>query len=937
MDDDAGTGDAGALSFSDSDGETLARAAEGESDEPAPLPAVVARLRRSLAARDATSPAGDGGLEWAGPSHVVHAAQPAAASEVNDDSISVDGVDNADDGDTDAEHEEGEHEEGPSESDQQWSCVSLAGFLASNSLSDRAGQRLLDLLLDPKFTVEGFMSTIGALKATAELIVGLRDGKDDSPPLLTKHVIDLNQLGLGDPKYGLQQPVHFYLRGVQQAVQDILQRCSLEDGFAPRFEEQHDEDGNRLYGESHTCDQWRAAEDDLRSLGRLQDDAVMVALSAYSDKTMSRSVGNVAYWPMMTTILNLPRAVRHRPECKALLGYIPVLKRPAFLRKLDSNAGPVKQFSLGQARIANACWGKVLTKLVEMESVVPDPAITFTLKDGSTISGVPRVILFVGDHPESQMVCGMKGAWNASRPCRMCLVPFAHTDRYYRSTDQRGEGEVCEPRLVERVHAEVTAARQLPATRQAQAHVNGGYLGIITAFMVYAGFATVFGVFAASPQDKLHHFKGGLAADLLEYIISSLEKCQLRCATAAKALELWTARLQSLARFSDPQEGRTYRHFTGDILNCVQLASGVVLQLVFQLRYALGEVADVFEPPMHKAVMTALQHFYDVYLALDLPTAFTDAMLSDLEDKLERYLTTIHDVFGPGTALNHNMCKPKHHACSHEVQWIRQHGMPENFSTEHLEAGHKGHTKDGAAKTNNHSDKERQMLWRDTHRSALESWLMVQEAAVAQAAELRQPEAVGEERVESRMVPPLGRGCKLAAVNAACVLPPNILAYLRTCMAHAVGVDFDRSALRMHTSYRQLSIHGEEKSLIMSLQCRDMWRGGGGRKDDIVVKVAGDRPSDVSTLAYAQLVALVSYKKQQFAFIRWYFDARRQADHIVTIAPRYLQNKPLRESLQVIDVSSISARAHIIEDQQFQSTIVGEKRFFVHDTNAKLL
>eukprot|EP00611_Tribonema_gayanum_P024755 TRINITY_DN551_c0_g2_i2.p3 TRINITY_DN551_c0_g2~~TRINITY_DN551_c0_g2_i2.p3 ORF type:complete len:124 (+),score=25.55 TRINITY_DN551_c0_g2_i2:815-1186(+) len=119
-------------------------------------------------------------------------------------------------------------------------------------------------------------------------------------------------------------------------------------------------------------------------------------------------------------------------------------------------------------------------------------------------------------------------------------------------------------------------------------------------------------------------------------------------------------------------------------------------------RYALGEVADVFDPPMHKAVMNALQHFCDVYLAVDVPTAFTDSMLSDLEDKLERYLTTIYNVFGPGTALNHNMCKPKHHACSHEVQWIRQHGMPENFSTEHLEAGHKDHTKDGAAKTNNH-------------------------------------------------------------------------------------------------------------------------------------------------------------------------------------------------------------------------------------------
>ncbi|KAG5180022.1 hypothetical protein JKP88DRAFT_247107 [Tribonema minus] len=936
-DDDVGYGYAGGFSFSDSEGETLASAAAEGDSEPAPaLPAVLARLRRSLAANEATIATGDSDVEWTGPSHVIHTAQPAAAPEVDDDdSLSTAGVDKADDGDIDAELESIDNEKGRSESDQQWSCVSLAGFLASNSLSDRAGQQLLDLLLDPKFTMDGIMATIGALKASAELIVGLCNDKDESLTLLTKHAIDLNQLGLGEPVYGLHQPVHFYLRNVQQAMQDILQRCSLEDGFAPRFVEQHDADGNRLYGESHTCDQWRAAEDDLRRQGRLQGDAVMVALLAYSDKTMSRSVGNVAFWPMMITILNLPRAVRHRPQCKALLGYIPVLKRPAFLRKLDSNAGPVKQFGLGQARIANACWGKVLTKLVDMERVMPDPAIKFTLKDGSTISGVPRVILFAGDHPESQMVCGMKGAWNASRPCRMCLVPFDHTDRYYRSTEQRGKGEICEPRVVQRVYAEVTEARQLPATRQAQAHVIGGYLGIITAFMVYAGFATVFGVFAATPQDKLHHFKGGLAADLLEYIISSLEKCTLRCGTASKALELWTARLQSLARYSDPQEGRTYRHFTGDILNCVQLASGVVLQLVFQLRYALGEVADVFEPPVHKAVMSTLLQFYDVYLAMDLPTAFTDAMLSDLEDKLERYLTTVNRVFGPGSALNHNMCKPKHHACSHLVQWIRQHGIPENFSTEHMEASHKEHTKDAAAKTNNHSDKERQMVRRDTHRSALESWLTGHEAA--RAAGPPRAESADVERIKSRMVPPVGRGCRLSALDAACVLPPNVLGYLHTCMAHAVGEDFDQSDLRMHTSYRQLSILGEEKSLIMSLQCRDTWRGGGGRKDDIVVKVAGDGPLYEFTLAYAQLVALLSYQKQQFAFIRWYFDAHRQADHIVTIAPRYLQNKPLRESLQVIDVSSISARAHIIQDRQFSSNIAGEKRFFVHDTNAKLL
>jgi hypothetical protein len=73
-------------------------------------------------------------------------------------------------------------------------------------------------------------------------------------------------------------------------------------------------------------------------------------------------------------------------------------------------------------------------------------AMQFVFADGSHVQGVLRAILLVGDHPELQLLCGMMGAWNADHPCRFCMVSLAHTYTFFRRGEERGEGQICQPR-----------------------------------------------------------------------------------------------------------------------------------------------------------------------------------------------------------------------------------------------------------------------------------------------------------------------------------------------------------------------------------------------------------------------------------------------------------------------------------------------------------
>jgi hypothetical protein len=103
------------------------------------------------------------------------------------------------------------------------------------------------------------------------------------------------------------------------------------------------------------------------------------------------------------------------------------------------------------------------------------------------------------------------------------------------------------------------AARAVKGTvAQKKAMVQGGYNGLSSPFVKYAGFGTPEGVFPAAPQDKLHHFKCGVAKDLrtnLMEAVKAYDPKKLKT-PAADASALWSSRLQALARFTDPEGDR---------------------------------------------------------------------------------------------------------------------------------------------------------------------------------------------------------------------------------------------------------------------------------------------------------------------------------------------------------------------------------------------
>jgi hypothetical protein len=93
---------------------------------------------------------------------------------------------------------------------------------------------------------------------------------------------------------------------------------------------------------------------------------------------------------------------------------------------------------------------------------------------------------------------------------------------------------------------QVRHANSLPSQAQRLTALKdaGNYTGMESIWLTYPGFATAEGIMSATPQDKLHHFKGGLANDLLLYLLRALDECDELLCSRSDALALWTTRLQ---------------------------------------------------------------------------------------------------------------------------------------------------------------------------------------------------------------------------------------------------------------------------------------------------------------------------------------------------------------------------------------------------------
>ena len=397
----------------------------------------------------------------------------------------------------------------------------------------------------------------------------------------------------------------------------------------------------------------------------------MLALSVYSDKTMTRTLGQRTYYPMVITITNMPPELTGKVDNKIIIGYIPEVKQPSgYSNRLFKN---------GKRALFGACWQQILHDIQSIEHDHTHP-IEVKLLDSKQLLAVPVVIAAFGDYPEQQDVCGVSSGAKASTPCRVCLVKQSQLHKFYRESEQCND--LCQHREISGVLEQLHRINSRTRTQQQRTQLlreAGSLTGHVPPLMLYTGFNTCAGVFAATPADKLHHVKGGISKTLLTHILQALKGITGNSYNAA--LRLWTERLQALPVFDDPVTEKRFRKFSGDILTAKGLTSDTQLALIFSMKWGIGEVPDVFDAALHKEILLLLLKFERFYIFMSEKQSFTVADLDELEALLSSFVRQWTHTLGAKSRFKYNMQAPKVHAVSHLRMWIQRYGAWLNWCT----------------------------------------------------------------------------------------------------------------------------------------------------------------------------------------------------------------------------------------------------------------
>lgn len=135
----------------------------------------------------------------------------------------------------------------------------------------------------------------------------------------------------------------------------------------------------------------------------------------YSDKTTSRSISQLSYYPIYMTLANFEGDVFQSAETKVTVGFIPVVDAPDGLTSTQLKEDWPEAFN----SIVMAVWKVVVDSL---KRAVEKEPIMIPLAGGGSLKVCPRMLFFVGDYPELQLVCGCVSSPSAKRPCRVCMV-----------------------------------------------------------------------------------------------------------------------------------------------------------------------------------------------------------------------------------------------------------------------------------------------------------------------------------------------------------------------------------------------------------------------------------------------------------------------------------------------------------------------------------
>ena len=263
----------------------------------------------------------------------------------------------------------------------------------------------------------------------------------------------------------------------------------------------------RVYGPVHTGTAWHAAEAAMARL--LTAGVFMLALAGYSDKTMTRTIGQITYWPMVLVILNMSADKRQQVQGHINIGFIPCLKQVCDLNKAHH--------AMVTKRLAAAVWDIVFKEL----NVLRDAAqpLTITLSDGSKLLVRPALLAMIGDHLEQADHCGVSSAWNCAMPCPRCQQPFEDTDQFY--TQKAQVGDCCKPRDRAQMLELTAKARPLKPAPAKKLLKPFSLTGVRAPLLHYEGFGITAGILQRAPFDFMHQVMGGAAKDIPNMIIDA--------------------------------------------------------------------------------------------------------------------------------------------------------------------------------------------------------------------------------------------------------------------------------------------------------------------------------------------------------------------------------------------------------------------------------
>jgi hypothetical protein len=120
---------------------------------------------------------------------------------------------------------------------------------------------------------------------------------------------------------------------------------------------------------------------------------------------MGKSSGH----PIFLSLGNIPNHQRNKPESKALIGYLPILKA------MDSKTKNSDKFRKLQREVFQKCM-KIL-----LQPIVEEPELHFVVRN-NIVTFIPRISMIIADLAEADKITNVYQPSSSRRPCHSCLV-----------------------------------------------------------------------------------------------------------------------------------------------------------------------------------------------------------------------------------------------------------------------------------------------------------------------------------------------------------------------------------------------------------------------------------------------------------------------------------------------------------------------------------